>query len=226
MLTRLVLFLTLCLAGSALAHAEDWPQWRGKRGQGTSFAQHLPPQAGSSSLKVLWKTPIPGEGCSSPIVSKGRVYVTTAYEGSERHAWDAPAQVVGMILALCVLGLALAQTPHAVRAVAARPVVLGTLGLWTIAVLALTMVVLARPAWFWQYADPWTGTTVAPAELPWVESFGLRPLIVLAFGSLVLIFISLSGKTPTDTGATPSLFASWLSVVTLTVTLLGAAVLD
>ena len=46
------------------------------------------PVGGTKSLKMLWKTPIPGEGCSSPIVSDGRVYLTTAYEGSEPHAWD------------------------------------------------------------------------------------------------------------------------------------------
>ncbi len=39
--------------------AQDWPQWRGPLGQGTTSARNLPPAAGSTSLKVLWKTPIP-----------------------------------------------------------------------------------------------------------------------------------------------------------------------
>src|SRR4051812_29589592 len=72
------------------AHPQDWPQWRGPLGQGTTSAKNLPPTAGSTSLKVLWKTPIPGQGCSSPIVSHGRVYLTTAYEGTEPNSWDQP----------------------------------------------------------------------------------------------------------------------------------------
>lgn len=216
MLTRLFIAVTLCLSASALARAEDWPQWRGPQGQGTTSATHLPPLAGSDSLKVQWKSPIPGEGCSSPIVFKGRVYLTTAYEGTERHALDQPAQWASIALTICVLGLTLAQLLRTVRAVAERPALMSVLGPWTIAVLVLATVVVAKPTWFWQYADPWTGTTVAPAELPWVESLSLRPLIVLAFGSLVLIYITLSGKP---------LLTSWLELVTFTVTLLGCGAL-
>src|ERR1700733_4495660 len=85
--------------------AQDWPQWRGPLGQGITSAKKLPPMAGSKSLKVLWKTPIPGEGCSSPVVSQGRVYLTTAYEGTARHPWDRPSYWAAIVLAFVVAGL-------------------------------------------------------------------------------------------------------------------------
>src|SRR5262245_11840492 len=133
--------------------AQDWPQWRGPLGQGITSAKNLPPAAGSSSLKVLWKTPIPGEGCSSPIVNQGRVYLTTAYE-VQRHPLDEPAYWAAIALAISAAGLAFAQIPRICRPMAARPALMGALGVWTLAVVALTAVVLARPLWFWQFVDP------------------------------------------------------------------------
>jgi outer membrane protein assembly factor BamB len=177
------------LALGARARTQDWPQWRGPLGQGITSERNLPPAAGSTTLQVLWKTPIPGEGCSSPVVSDGRVYLTTAYEGSQRHAWDLPAYWATVILACGVAGLALTQVPRVWRSFTPRSGLTAGLGVWTLAVVVLTAVVLAKPTWFWQFLDPWTGTTVAPAELPWVESLYLRPVIVLVCGSLVLIFV-------------------------------------
>jgi outer membrane protein assembly factor BamB len=187
---------------------------------------------GSNSLRVVWKTPIPGEGCSSPVVSQGRVYVTTAYAGSQPHAWDAFAGSASVLLALCVAGLALSKSRARLAPGRASLRDLA-LGVWTTAVVALTCIVLARPRWFWQFANPWTGTTVAAAELSWVESFHLMPMIVLACCSLALIFTWLSGRdrreTPegsdearavTDEGRSrPSPRSRWLGLVTLAVTI-------
>src|SRR4051812_21983502 len=69
-------FLTAAIAPAA----EDWPQFRGPDGQGHSSAAHLPSQW-SSSRNVAWKTPIPGLGWSSPTLSAGRIYLTTAVSG-------------------------------------------------------------------------------------------------------------------------------------------------
>jgi outer membrane protein assembly factor BamB len=63
------------LAAAALA-AADWPQFRGPGGQGISQEKRFPVKWSSSDY--AWKTPVPGEGWSSPIVSRGRVFVTTA----------------------------------------------------------------------------------------------------------------------------------------------------
>ena len=62
-----------------VAHAEDWPQFRGPGGQGHSAEQGLPLEW-SESRNVVWKTPVPGLGWSSPVVAGERVWLTTATE--------------------------------------------------------------------------------------------------------------------------------------------------
>ena len=51
-------------------------------GQGHSTETGLPIEW-SESRNVLWKTPVPGRGWSSPVVADGRVWLTTAiYRGA------------------------------------------------------------------------------------------------------------------------------------------------
>lgn len=71
-----LLALTLTTAGVA---ADDWPQFRGPTGQGHSSDRGLPVEW-SESKNLIWKTPVPGLGWSSPVVSSGRVWLTTAVE--------------------------------------------------------------------------------------------------------------------------------------------------
>jgi outer membrane protein assembly factor BamB len=59
--------------------AEEWPGWRGPRGDGTSSEKGIP-LTWSRTENVRWKTPIPGKGHSSPIVWGERVFVTTCLE--------------------------------------------------------------------------------------------------------------------------------------------------
>jgi outer membrane protein assembly factor BamB len=59
------------------APAEDWPEFRGPTGQGIARAVGLPVEWGPAR-NVAWKQAIPGLGWSSPVVSGGRVYLTTA----------------------------------------------------------------------------------------------------------------------------------------------------
>jgi outer membrane protein assembly factor BamB len=56
-----------------------WPRWRGPDGDGAAPSSN-PPVTWSEAENIRWKTRIPGEGCSSAIVWKDRVYVTTAIE--------------------------------------------------------------------------------------------------------------------------------------------------
>ena len=65
------------ICGSVVAAAEDWPQFRGPGGQGQSSEVGLPIQWGESK-NVAWKVPVPGRGWSSPVVARGRVWLTTA----------------------------------------------------------------------------------------------------------------------------------------------------
>ncbi len=68
--------LLVVLAGAAL-EAQDWPEFRGPTGQGHSTERGVPLEW-SESRNVVWKTPVPGRGWSSPVVAGGRVWMTTA----------------------------------------------------------------------------------------------------------------------------------------------------
>lgn len=63
-------------------YAEDWPMWRGPRGDGTSLETDVP-LSWSPNKNIAWKTPIPGQGRSSPIVCGDAVFVTTVMPDSQ-----------------------------------------------------------------------------------------------------------------------------------------------
>jgi outer membrane protein assembly factor BamB len=58
---------------------DEWPEFRGPGGQGHSDERGLPLQWGEGK-NVAWKTRIPGLGWSTPVVARGRVWLTTAVE--------------------------------------------------------------------------------------------------------------------------------------------------
>jgi hypothetical protein len=91
-MTRTTAFLIASLLFTTAASAEDWPGWRGPRGDGTSEEQNVPLEW-STTKNVRWKTPIPGTGHSSPIVFGDRIFVTTCVESKEAGK-DAPADRV------------------------------------------------------------------------------------------------------------------------------------
>lgn len=64
---------------AAASHGGDWPRFRGPEGDGTAAEADVPLRW-SDAENVLWKTPLPGPGASSPIVAGGRLFVT-AYSG-------------------------------------------------------------------------------------------------------------------------------------------------
>jgi outer membrane protein assembly factor BamB len=79
-LSRLLLSGALTAAVSALAEPggeQFWPQWRGPLGTGEA-PQADPPLTWSENNNVKWKTAIPGEGDSTPIVWGDRVFLLTA----------------------------------------------------------------------------------------------------------------------------------------------------
>ncbi len=79
------LLLFPLLAALAIA-SDDWPQFRGPAGDGHSDATGLP-LTWSETENVRWKTALPGEGWSSPVVLGGQVWMTTALDdGHSLHA--------------------------------------------------------------------------------------------------------------------------------------------
>lgn len=74
------LSLALLLASTAVLAAAppgDWPEFRGPNAQGQSETKGLPLYWGPAS-HVVWKTPVPGIGWSSPVVIGGRIFLTSA----------------------------------------------------------------------------------------------------------------------------------------------------
>src|SRR5437879_12911757 len=66
---------TLVLLLPLVVPAEDWPQFRGPNRDGawneTGILQTFP----AEGLKISWRAPV-GRGWSSPVVARGKVYVT------------------------------------------------------------------------------------------------------------------------------------------------------
>ena len=60
-----------------------WPRWRGPSGQGLVEGGGYP-DTWSESENVLWKTPVPGSGNSSPIVWDDQIFLTAAYDRGQR----------------------------------------------------------------------------------------------------------------------------------------------
>jgi len=81
-LHRAALSLGLLLITAVSAAAEDWPQWRGPRLDGTS-REHGVPLHWSANSNVLWKTPLPGTGHASPIVLGDRVFTVASVPETE-----------------------------------------------------------------------------------------------------------------------------------------------
>ena len=72
-----LLAATLALTFSTSAAETEWPQFRGPTGQGLSAATGVPVEW-SATENVAWKVEVPGKGWSSPVLSRGRLYLTTA----------------------------------------------------------------------------------------------------------------------------------------------------
>ena len=76
-----------------LGAEEAWPQFRGPTGQGISSARYLPVKWSAKS-NVVWKTPLPGKGWSSPVLRDGRLYLTSAVDGKESRPVSLRVQCV------------------------------------------------------------------------------------------------------------------------------------
>ena len=95
--------LILCMAAAVLTScqsintiqkstAEHWPRFRGPNGQGHSKETGLPLHWSATS-NVAWKTEIPGDGWSSPIVWNDKIFLTSALEnGTKCHVFCVDAK--------------------------------------------------------------------------------------------------------------------------------------
>lgn len=76
----------------AQCNAADWRQFRGANASGLSNEADLP-ETWSDEQNIRWKASIPGEGWSAPVVTDGKVIVSTAVSHGEasresEHSWE------------------------------------------------------------------------------------------------------------------------------------------
>lgn len=77
------LSLSLVFLTAAVAHADNWPGWRGPTGQGHCTETKLPTKW-SATENVKWKVALPDQGNSTPVVWGDKVFVTQA---ADKTAW-------------------------------------------------------------------------------------------------------------------------------------------
>jgi len=74
---------------SQTALSENWPSFRGRNASGIADSQPIATNwDGEKSINILWKTPIPGLGHSSPVVWGDRIFVTTAISGATATTYN------------------------------------------------------------------------------------------------------------------------------------------
>jgi len=98
-LASTLLLILSVLRPFGLARAENWPAWRGPRGDGSSLEKNLPDRwNGPRGENIAWKVEIPGKGHASPIVWNDRIFVVSCREDSEQRLLLCLERSTGRIL--------------------------------------------------------------------------------------------------------------------------------
>jgi outer membrane protein assembly factor BamB len=76
---------------------QQWPRFRGPDGQGHSMAHDLPTRW-SETENIVWRTPLPGAGNSSPVIWNDRIFLTSAGDKGADRALHCVAREDGRLL--------------------------------------------------------------------------------------------------------------------------------
>ena len=82
---RSFIVTAICLLSLSSATAADWLQWRGPNHNNVAASGQTIPTKWSTTQNVLWKTPVPGRGHSSPIVVGNLIVLTSADERGQQQ---------------------------------------------------------------------------------------------------------------------------------------------
>lgn len=87
------LFVFMVLLSTAPAQGENWPGWRGPRGDGTSLEKDVPVRWDAvKGENLVWKVPLAGSGHAQPVVWEQRIFLAACYTQSKErmlHCLDA-----------------------------------------------------------------------------------------------------------------------------------------
>ncbi len=70
--------ISFLLLACPLAAQDSWTRFRGPQANGHAVAGSNPPVSWSKDNNIAWRSEIPGEGWSSPVVQDGRIYLSAA----------------------------------------------------------------------------------------------------------------------------------------------------
>lgn len=82
---RTIGVVAVFLFSFAMAHAQNWPQWRGPALNGVSSEKDLPVKW-TTEENVVWKAPMPGLSGSTPIIWRDRIFLNVA-DGDNLALW-------------------------------------------------------------------------------------------------------------------------------------------
>ena len=82
--TFLLAVCSLILVVASNVPAENWPSWRGPRGDGTSLETSVPVKW-SATENIAWKTELPGIGHAAPIIWGDQLFTVTAVPESQER---------------------------------------------------------------------------------------------------------------------------------------------
>ncbi|MEI6539632.1 MAG: Pyrrolo-quinoline quinone, partial [Planctomycetota bacterium] len=76
-----VCFFVGAISAESSESDNDWPRWRGPQDSGSIEFGSYPVQL--DAAHVLWQAPLPGKGCSTPIVWQQTIYLTAPINGND-----------------------------------------------------------------------------------------------------------------------------------------------
>ena len=77
--SSIVLFLAF---QSTTLRPDNWPAWRGSNNKGAATSGQYPANL-SDPENLVWKLPLPGKGCSTPIVWENQIIITGPKEAQD-----------------------------------------------------------------------------------------------------------------------------------------------
>ena len=87
---RLNVVLVVCLVCAApmTSRGDDWPGWRGPNGNNHAAEKTVTPIRWDldTGVNIVWKTPLPGRGHSSPVVIQDSIFLTTADDSDQSQS--------------------------------------------------------------------------------------------------------------------------------------------
>jgi outer membrane protein assembly factor BamB len=117
LLPYLVLLNSLFLGADA--RGENWPGWRGPRGDGTSFEKNVSVKwDATQGENLLWKVPLQGTGHSQPVIWEDRILLVACDEGTEQRTLTCLDRAAGKTLWTKTVIRAPLESKHALNSYA------------------------------------------------------------------------------------------------------------